>query len=131
MSLLLDPLVDDEVEDADAEAAVAEVAVELAAVEVATRVDEVGSLPSIASVLPTLVWAAVEASMAVGNDEEAADELVFCAPIPFAVSRSTSDDVVVVSLLVLAEVELGYIVVKSPPVHPDDVSVVYTVTTRF
>lgn len=49
--------------------------------------------------------------------------------IPFALFNPFSNDAVFVSRVLSVElVEAGGSVVKSPPVHPDDVSVVYMVT---
>lgn len=138
-----DPPLEDEDEDEDvdvdeaddSDAAVAAVVVELAKVEEADVLEVDGV--EVAATKPPLISVAVNAvaSIAVGKSEDD-DKVESVWPsmpllIPFALSNPASDDVVFVSLVLPVEVEEGESVVKSPPVHPDDVIVVYMVTTLF
>lgn len=133
------PLEDEDVDVDDAEvsdAAAAAVVVELVSVEEAEELDDDG-VGVAATNEPVSMSVAVNAvaSIAVGKSEDDdAVEVVWPAmplTIPFALSNSVSDEVVFVSLVFSVELEEGGRVVRSPPVHPDDVIVVYMVTTLF
>lgn len=121
---LEDEDVDVDVEDAEASDAAAAAVDVLAAVVEANELDDdevdvaAISEPPISSEVN-----AVEASMAVGNTEDDAEAVATFLLMPFALFRSASDEAVVVSLVVVDDVD-GDSVVKSPPLHPDDVRVV-------